>query len=296
MIASQNLCFKPVHRQGDSVDTLEKVRGQHGIVGRQQELEALFACLSAGRHVLLEGPVAVGKTALARACAEVLERGVLRVDGDGRFTEQKLVGQFDPPVVMREGYHAGAFLRGPLVQAMEQGSILFINELNRMPEGVQNVLLPVLDEGSLVVPHLGQLRAAPGFSVIATMNPREFVATGHLSEALLDRFELIQLRHQSEAEELEIVLRHTRPPTPDRALAEEAVAIVRRTRQHPRIRRGASVRAAIALVEVARALGGIEALSRAAQVALPGRIELREAQEGVMEGVLLEVAPEKKKR
>ena len=33
------------------------------------------------------------------------------------------------------------------------------------------------------------------------MNPREFVATGHLYEALLDRFELLSLGYQSEGEE-----------------------------------------------------------------------------------------------
>lgn len=274
---------------------LDLIRSRHGIVGRSRELEVLLACLSAGRHVLLEGPVAVGKTVLARAVADALGRGVLRVDGDGRFTEQKLVGQFDPPQVMKEGYHIGSFLAGPLVQAMEKGAILFINEINRMPEGVQNVLLPALDEGSLVLPHLGALKAAPGFSVIATMNPREFVATGHLSEALLDRFELLSLKHQNEAEELEIVLRHTRPPEPDLELARAAVTLVRKTRSHPRIRRGASVRAAIALVEIAREMGGIDALDRAAAVALPGRIELKEAQEGALEAVLLEVSPEKKK-
>ena len=38
-----------------------------GIVGRREEIEVLHACLAAGRHVLLEGPVGVGKTALAHA-------------------------------------------------------------------------------------------------------------------------------------------------------------------------------------------------------------------------------------
>lgn len=274
---------------------LSVIRERHGIIGRARELESLLACLYAGRHVLLEGPVAVGKTVLARAVADALGRGVLRVDGDGRFTEQKLVGQFDPPSVLKHGYRPESFLRGPLVQAMEQGSILFINEINRMPEGVQNVLLPALDEGSLVLPQLGSVQARPGFSVIATMNPREFVATGHLSEALLDRFELISLKHQSEDEEVQIVLRRSRPPTPALALAREAVSLVRKTRQHPRIRRGASVRAAIAIVEIARHLKGEDAVARAAGIALPGRVELKEAHDGALDSVLHELVPEKKK-
>lgn len=276
-------------------DLLDRIQAEHGIVGRAAELEALLACLLAGRHVLLEGPVAVGKTVLARACAAVLGRGVFRVDGDARFTEARLTGQFDPPAVLKSGYAPDAFLKGPLVHALEQGALLFLNELNRMPEGVQNVLLPVLDEGLLGIPLLGTVRAAPGFSVIATMNPREFVATGHLSEALLDRFELISLGYQTPQEELEIVLRHTRPPVPELELAEAAVTVVRRSRAHPRIRRGASVRAAIAIVEVARPLGGLQGLERAVRVALPGRIELKEATEGALERILQELLPEKKK-
>lgn len=241
------------------------------IVGRTRELEALFACLAAGRHVLLEGPVGVGKTVLARAVCARLGRGLERVDGDGRYTESKLVGQFDPPAVLAAGYRPEHYLAGPLVRAMSAGAILFVNELNRMPEGVQNVLLPAMDEGVIQVPLLGEVRAAPGFLVVATQNPSEFVATGSLSEALLDRFELVRLDHQDEAEERVIVTRDSRCG-PSAELVARAVAIVRATRHDPRIRRGASVRAAIAIADIAARLDGD--VLRAAALALPTRIEL----------------------
>ncbi len=272
-----------------------RVQETQGVVGRAVELETVGACLAAGRHVLLEGPVGVGKTVVALAVVRALDRPVFRVDGDGRFTEQKLVGHFDPPGVLREGYSPGTFLKGPLVSAMETGGVLFINELNRMPEGVQNVLLPVLDEGSLVLPLLEPVRARSGFTVIATMNPREFVATGHLSEAMLDRFELVMLGYQGEDEELEIVRMRVRPPVPE-GLAEQAVRIVRATREHPSILRGASVRAAIAIVEIARHLGGDDALERAAAAALPTRIEPNDAAGGDAHAVVRELVAEKKNR
>ena len=41
-------------------------------------------------------------------------------------------------------------------------------------------------------PLLGEVRAAEGFQVIATQNPVEYIATGHLSEALRDRFEHVE--------------------------------------------------------------------------------------------------------
>jgi RND family efflux transporter MFP subunit len=75
----------------------------------------------------------------------------------------------------------------PLVRAMESGGVLFVNELNRMPEGVQNVMLPAMDEGRIEVPMLGTVQARDGFVVVATQNPAEFVATSHLAEALLAR-------------------------------------------------------------------------------------------------------------
>lgn len=242
-----------------------------GIVGRAEEAEAIHACLAAGRHVLLEGPVGVGKTALARGVCAALGRPFVRVDGDGRYTEAKLVGQFDPPLVLQGGYRPEHFLAGPLVVALRTGAVLFVNELNRLPEGVQNVLLPAMDEGFVQVPMLGEVRAAPGFAVVATQNPVEFVATAALSEALLDRFELVRLDHQSEAEERAIVAREARC-APSAELVAGAVALTRATRHDPRFRRGASVRAAVAIADLAARLDGD--LLRAATLALPTRVEL----------------------
>ena len=85
---------------------------------------------------------------------------------------------------------------------MREGAVLFINELNRMPESVQNVLLPALDERLVSVPHVGVVDAVDGFQVVATQNPVEYVATGHLSEALRDRFEHLALEYQDAEEEV----------------------------------------------------------------------------------------------
>jgi MoxR-like ATPase len=249
------------------------------LIGRETELSQIRACLKAKRNVLLEGPVGVGKTHLALAVTEALGTKVYRIDGDNRYSEQKLSGMFDPPTVIKKGFTQEAFLPGPLVEAMKNGGVLFINELNRLPEGVQNVLLPAIDERMIVVPRLGEIRAKDGFLVIATQNPKEFVATSHLSEAILDRFELIVLDYQSEEDELKIVSSHV----DNEPLALAAVRIVRLTRNHPRVRRGASVRAAISVAQIAAVLleeGSTfeDAFLAAVRMALPTRIEIeREA-------------------
>ncbi|NUM88958.1 MAG: MoxR family ATPase [Bdellovibrionales bacterium] len=279
--------------------SVAEVASKFGVVGRASEMEALLHCVSAGKHVLLEGPVGVGKTFLVNAVAHWLDRGVIRVDGDSRFTEQKLTGWFDPPTVLKKGYTKDAYFDGPLSEALRKGSILFINELNRMPEGVQNVLLPALDERRIEVPRVGTLGAAPGFCVIATQNPREFVATSHLSEALLDRFELITLDYQSEEEEREILRAATLYKEKEYRsdeLADWCLRAVRATRSSPLFKRGASIRAGISIYDIAARMGGTFAdFERACRIAIPTRVELsEEGAEVGMKSALEEIA--KKKR
>ncbi len=272
---------------------IRRIQEESGIVGRDEELGLALAVLQTGRHLLFEGPVGVGKTTVALAVCHHLGRETVRVDGDDRYSESKLTGWFDPPLVLSKGYSEETFFPGPLVQAMMEGSVLFINELNRMPEGVQNVLLPSLDERLLVVPRIGTIKAADGFQVIATQNPVEYIATGHLSEALRDRFEHVALEYQDAPEEVRIVARETGSDG-DGLLVWRAVAIARATRVHPKFKKGASVRAAIAMVAVAEQLVAVgmerdAALRRAAVAALTTRTELRDELGADFQGTLDEI-------
>jgi len=255
---------------------VRQIQESFGVVGRERELATALAVLGGGRHLLLEGPVGSGKTTVALAVCGRLGRETVRVDGDDGASENRLAGWFDPPVALELGYSAASFVPGPLVRAMRGGRILFLNELNRLPEAAQNLLLPALDEGLILVPHLGPVRAARGFQVVATQNPAEYVATGHLSEALRDRFERLALPYQSAAEEEAIVAAVAR--CDDAALVRTAVRLARATRLHPGVTRGASVRGAIAMVVLARSFGGDgrEALRRAAEAALSTRVGLRD--------------------
>lgn len=254
---------------------IRTIQRDHGIVGRDDELAMALAVVGAGRHLLLEGPVGVGKTTVALAVCRHLGRATVRVDGDDRYSESKLTGWFDPPLVLQKGYTDETFFAGPLLQAMRDGAVLFINELNRMPESVQNVLLPALDERLLIVPRIGVVTAAQGFQVIATQNPVEYVATGHLSEALRDRFEHVALAYQGRDEEEQIVRAVT--GCADGALVRAAVGMARATRVHRAFKKGASVRGAIATVAIATELGGGEAqLLPAARAALTTRVDLRD--------------------
>jgi MoxR-like ATPase len=266
------------------MNPVAQIQSRFGIVGRDQELALSLAVLRAGPHLLLEGPGGVGKTTVALAVCGHLGRRVHRVDGDDRYTENKLTGWFDPPVVLKAGYGPETFTPGPLILAMQEGAVLFINELNRMPEAVQNVLLPALDERRLQVPHVGEIKAEPGFQVVATQNPVEYIATGHLSEALRDRFEHVGLRYQEEGDEQAIVRRAT--GCTDAALVMEAVRLTRETRVNPRFKKGASIRAAMAMVKIAAELEGPDAFRLAARAALATRVELKDENAEGLDAIL----------
>jgi len=261
------------------------MQNKYGIIGRAAELQQALYAINAKKNVLIDGTVGVGKTVIAVALASHFGRNIYRVDGDERYTEQKMVGWFDPPHVMAKGYSNEAFIEGPLIRAMREGAFLFINELNRMPEGTQNVLLPAMDERKVVIPRIGTVEAKEGFTIIATQNPEEYIGTSRLSEALKDRFVWIRLDYQSEDEEAAIVKKETR--SNDEVLVKIAVKIGRKTRQDSEIRRGASVRGAIDLVAVVQQasanpiteLAPAEAerlLKMAAIMALSSKVELRE--------------------
>jgi len=273
-------------------DNVKDIQSKSRIVGRTRELERALAAISCGKNLMIEGPVGVGKTILAVAVAKHLGRPVFRVDGDERYTEQKLSGWFDPPIVLEKGYVSEAFVPGPLTSAMREGGVLFMNEMNRMPEGVQNILLPAMDEGLIEIPKIGTVKAKKGFVVIGTQNPREFVATTSLSEALSDRFELLLLDYQPEAEEIEIVAKNL-PSVPSEVVAR-SVWIARRTRDHPNIRRGASIRAAMSIAQLASSFSKdvFEGISKSAHMALPTRIEMREESKRTADEVIDEIVSE----
>ncbi len=270
-------------------EMIDEIQEQYNIVGRTSELRKCLAAKLANRHILLEGDVGVGKTTLAHAMASYFTQNLERVDGDERYSSAKLVGHFDPPMVIEQGYSWDSFVTGPLTKAMKQGAILFLNELNRMPEGTQNVLLAAMDEGIIIIPKLGDVKAKEGFFIISAMNPAELVATTPLSEALRDRFVWIRLQYQPEEEEVNIV--RVRTGIKDEKIIKIAVKIVRQTRDWPDLRRGASIRGAIDLASIIRFLesNDIESWIDGSIMALATKIELEDGVENQIEDVVKDI-------
>lgn len=253
------------------------------VVGRDREVELLVAALESGAHVLLEGPPGTGKSTLLRAVAEQSHVPFVLVEGNAELTPGRLVGHFDPAQVLSQGYSPDVFVDGPLVEALRTGALLYVEEVNRVPEETLNVLLTVMSEAELNVPRLGRVHAAEGFRLVAAMNPFDAVGTARISSALYDRSCRLTMGYQSAEDESRIVA--LRAPAVDDAWRDRVVDLVRRTRDHPEVRIGSSVRGSIDLVRLAVALAVRRGTSPtgwstgldAALVALSGRLRLQES-------------------
>jgi MoxR-like ATPase len=213
------------------------------VVGRRRELELVRAALASGAHILIEGPPGTGKSTLLRQVAESRYTEFVLVEGSAELTPARLIGSFDPALVLEQGYRPENFTDGPLVRAMRDGGLLYVEELNRVPEETINVLLTVMSEGEINVPRLGRVTADGSFRLVAAMNPYDSVGTSRLSMALYDRTCRISVGYQDAAHERQIV--QLAAPDAKQTLVTEAVALARATREHPDLRFGASVRGAI---------------------------------------------------
>lgn len=272
------------------IEIYERIK--KGIVGREKEMAAIIVAMEAGKHILLEGPPGTSKSTVLRKISRESNILLFSIEGNIDLTPTKLVGYFDPSKVMADGYHPEYFEKGPLTKAMEGGGILYIEEFNRMPADVSNVLISPMEEGEMTIPRYGTVKAVRLFTVIAAQNPFDDVGTVRISRAFMDRICLIKMDYQNEEEEQKIV--RMRTGSDDSEAVHFAVDMVRATRDHEDVKLGASVRAAIDMVDLFTGMQKLANQPRqnmllSARMALCNKIWLnemtRKTAEDIVEGI-----------
>ena len=148
------------------------------ILGKEDVLKQLLACILADGHVLLEDVPGVGKTTLAHGVAAVLGLDYRRV----QFTNDMLPSDLLGINIYRPNEGKFEFHPGPVFH-----SFLLADEINRASPKLQSALLEAMEEKQVSVDGRTYRLPKP-FIVVATQNPTEQLGTFPLPESQLDRF------------------------------------------------------------------------------------------------------------
>ena len=239
------------------------------VVGKNRVLTWVLAAILAKGHILMEDIPGVGKTTMALAFSRTLGLAPNRV-------------QFTPDVLPSDvtGYSILDQASGEMVY--QPGAVLcnlfLADELNRATSRTQSALLEAMEEGQVTVDGVTHKLPQP-FVVIATQNPTGAAGTQPLPDSQTDRFMIrLSMGYPAPEDEVAMVnarqgddpLRSLRPVvTPQELLAmQEAVAqtyvsqevvayvvgLIHATRSDPLLTRGASPRATLAVVAMAKSV------------------------------------------
>jgi MoxR-like ATPase len=258
---------------------LAQIRGEVGkvIVGQEELTSQCIQALLARGHVLLEGVPGLAKTLAVKTLARMLRLRFQRVQCTSDLMPADIIGTN----VFNTAAGNFQFHAGPVFT-----DLLLVDEVNRMPPRTQAALLECMEERQVTVDAVRR-PLAPVFTVFATQNPVEFEGTYPLPEAQLDRFLLkIRVAYPRAGQEIDLLAKvhhgfesskieemdlqaidpqllcaaqgEVRAVKVEQALFQYIVQLVRRTRDWPAISLGASPRAAISVLIVAKTAAALE--------------------------------------
>ncbi|MEC9324637.1 MAG: MoxR family ATPase [Actinomycetota bacterium] len=239
------------------------------VVGKRRALSLILTTMLARGHMLIEDLPGLGKTLIAKSFAAALGLEFTRV----QFTPDLLPADLLGSTIYDMQSGRFEFRRGPVFT-----NLLLGDEINRTPPKTQAALLEAMAERQVSIDGVTHLLPEP-FLVLATDNPIEYEGTYPLPEAQLDRFSVrLELKYLSEQEEATMLRRRldrgSAPPSVQRVVdvhdllamqesveqvsvhddvLQYVVALAAASRSHPQVAVGASPRAELDLVQLARA-------------------------------------------
>jgi MoxR-like ATPase len=248
---------------------------EKAVVGKRPVLEMMMAAmLSPGGHILLEDYPGLAKTLIANSFAAALGMSFKRI----QFTPDLLPGDITGGYVFSSSTNGFLLRRGPIFS-----QVLLADEINRASPKTQSALLEAMQEQQVTLEGETEKLPTP-FIVIATQNPIEQEGTFPLPEAQLDRFmirlsigyplpeeeaqilrlraerrtDLVDLKAVIRPDELTAMREAVERVYVDPDVGRYIVDVVGKTRQHRQVVVGASPRASIALLKLARAWAAMQ--------------------------------------
>jgi MoxR-like ATPase len=247
------------------------------IVGQEELITHCLLSILCQGHALLEGVPGIAKTLVIKSVARLFTLDFKRVQCTSDLMPADVIGSN----ILSLATSSFSLHRGPLFT-----DFLLADEINRMPPRTQAALLESMEERQVTIDGTTH-RLSQFFTVFATQNPIEFEGTYPLPEAQLDRFLLkILVSYPEMEQEIAILTNHHQgfdphdlaavhieelPPQVlaearaeiksvkvEPALFQYMVEIVRRTRDWPSFSLGASPRATISLMAVAKGFAALE--------------------------------------
>ena len=243
------------------------------VVGKDPVLLWVLAAILAKGHILLEDIPGVGKTTMALAFSKVLDLRYSRV----QFTPDVLPSDVTGYSILDQSTGKMTYQTGAVLC-----NLFLADELNRATSRTQSALLEAMEEGQVTVDGNSYPVPQP-FTVIATQNPTGAAGTQLLPDSQMDRFMIrLSLGYPSVVDEINMVLGrqqanplHALQPlmtsqqlvamqeTVERTYVHQqvvayAVNLVAATRQHAMLARGASPRATLSVIALAKALAQMQ--------------------------------------
>lgn len=243
------------------------------VLGKERQARLALACLLARGHLLIEDLPGMGKTSLAHALAQVLGLSFSRI----QFTSDLLPSDILGFSIYERHLSRFEFHPGPVFN-----QLVLADEINRTTPKTQSALLEAMAENQVSID--GETRPLPQpFFVIATQNPLHQSGTFSLPESQLDRFtmrislgypdaqaerqilaggdprqRLARLQAVVEPEQLRALQGQVDSLRVSEALVDYVQRLAHRSRSDEAFLYGLSTRAALALLQAARAWALLE--------------------------------------